>query len=477
MIIFNGNELTSFDPYNYPGIDGRKKQDLIENNKQFHTKLLTNLKCEYFQPLFKKYNKQWHDMAIKVKLPPEIPCQENNHDCGVFLLMFAKCVLMNLDFDFDTTDMIRIRDQIRDEIISSNTLPYISHQTSRKRKESEDNHLIKKKIKKSVSEQCPQRRIINPDLETCWLNSCLQLVLTALDSEEIISETGSILWLNLIWLQGKDASVPLDPSDVKQAIIFTERERISKRNIAPSRALFDLGNLPGFNNEEFHVRRIGQQDCKDFFYCIDVNRDDWPDVFDLFSVKTLSETECCTCGHISRQEVSADERTLISLSCPTSESNMKEFLEDQVNGFEDVEDWRDENGCGKLGIGRRRTRIMNIDETDYIIFMLDRLQVLDDQLHIVNTKVNVHPEEEVDIIDKDKKVGKFLPIAIIHHSGSIIGQTTRGHYQADVRNKETGCWFRTSDNDPPKKLNANGLTKKGYIYLYKKILQGNNGND
>ena len=89
LIIFDGNELTSFDPYNYPGIDGRKKQDLLENNKLFHTKLLTNLKFDYFQPLFKKYNKQWHDITIRVKLPPEIPCQENNHDCGVFLLMFA----------------------------------------------------------------------------------------------------------------------------------------------------------------------------------------------------------------------------------------------------------------------------------------------------------------------------------------------------------------------------------------------------
>ena len=41
-----------------------------------------------------------------------------------------------------------------------------------------------------------------------------------------------------------------------------------------------------------------------------------------------------------------------------------------------------------------------------------------------------------------------------------------------VKNKETGIWFRTSDNDQPKKLNASGLTKKGYIYLYKKIVQG-----
>ena len=73
---------------------------------------------------------------------------------------------------------------------------------------------------------------------------------------------------------------------------------------------------------------------------------------------------------------------------------MKDFLEDEMNGFQEVEDWRDEHGCGKLGIGRKRTKIMNIYETDYIIFMLDRLQAFDGQLHIVNTKVNVHPEED-----------------------------------------------------------------------------------
>ena len=118
-------------------------------------------------------------MVIRVKLPPEIPCQENNHDCGVFLLMFAKCVLMNQDFDFDTRDMIYIRDQIREDITNDNTSPDIPQGTSSKRKESGDNHFTKKK--KSNSSQCPQRRIINPDLETCWLNSCLQLVLNALD--------------------------------------------------------------------------------------------------------------------------------------------------------------------------------------------------------------------------------------------------------------------------------------------------------
>merc|ERR1712115_434848 len=136
--------------------------------------------------------------------------------------MFAKCTLMNLDFDFDTTDMIHIRDQIRGEITTGNTLPDISHGNSRKRKESGTDHLTRKKVKNSNSMQCPQRRIINPDAETCWLNSCLQLVLTALDFKETISETGSIMWQNLIQLQIIDTTLPLDPSGVKRAMLLTE---------------------------------------------------------------------------------------------------------------------------------------------------------------------------------------------------------------------------------------------------------------
>ena len=45
-----------------------------------------------------------------------------------------------------------------------------------------------------------------------------------------------------------------------------------------------------------------------------------------------------------------------------------------------------------------------------------------------------------------------------------IGETTL----ADVKNKDTQKWFRTSDSDPPKDLTQSGLTKNGYIFLYKK---------
>merc|ERR1711867_42284 len=100
-----------------------------------------------------------------------------------------------------------------------------------------------------------------------------------------------------------------------------------------------------------------------------------------------------------------------------------------------------------------------------------------DQLHIMNTKVHVNPDEEVNLIDVGGKIGKFLPLAIIYHSGGVLEQTTYGHYQADVINKVTRTWFRTSDNDQPKELNASGLTKKGYIFLYKKVPEMDEDNE
>ena len=113
--------------------------------------------------------------------------------------------------------------------------------------------------KKKLYGENKQRKTMNPDSQTCWLNSCLQLVLTAMDHLENIAEFGSDLWSQLIWLQGKDPSVVLDPTDIKNVIITTERQRLIKGNLPPSNMLFDLGNLPLMYGEEHSsVNRIGQ---------------------------------------------------------------------------------------------------------------------------------------------------------------------------------------------------------------------------
>ena len=74
------------------------------------------------------------------------------------------------------------------------------------------------------------RRIRNPDMATCWLNSCLQLVLTALDYDEpsamiLNSELGK----ELLMLQSNSKSKILDPTTLKDIIVTAEDIRVATR--------------------------------------------------------------------------------------------------------------------------------------------------------------------------------------------------------------------------------------------------------
>ena len=108
LVTFDGSILTSYDPYSYPGCSKRKKKELLKENLSFHKTLLMNLRNDYFKPLFNHYHKEYNEPSIHVKLPPEIPSQDNSHDCGPFLLYFAKYIMMKKDFDFGTNDMVSI---------------------------------------------------------------------------------------------------------------------------------------------------------------------------------------------------------------------------------------------------------------------------------------------------------------------------------------------------------------------------------
>ena len=90
LIEYNGKELVSFDPYNYPESSGLKKRQMIEENRKFHQPILMDLKDHYFKPLFSKYGKKWIDLLTHVRLPPNIPAQNNDFDCGVFFTSVCK---------------------------------------------------------------------------------------------------------------------------------------------------------------------------------------------------------------------------------------------------------------------------------------------------------------------------------------------------------------------------------------------------
>ena len=111
-----GNELVVYDPFNYPQCSKEDRQKLLDRNKKAHLNALSELERLYFKPLFALRNKQLAPLSLKVKVPPEIPAQNNSWDCGVFLTTFVKYLLLNRKFDFKTEDMIDIRESMKIEL-------------------------------------------------------------------------------------------------------------------------------------------------------------------------------------------------------------------------------------------------------------------------------------------------------------------------------------------------------------------------
>ena len=250
-----------------------------------------------------------------------------------------------------------------------------------------------------------------------------------------------------------------------------ERERILTGNIAPVNRLFDLGSAEVFHENNLlldptGMPKFGQQDCKDFFICISENRKHWPKVFGLFTVELESFTTCTNCGNVSSQNNGSVRSTFITLECPNENISMSELIENKLNSFETMEGWKDEDGCQQKALGRNSTRIKDITRTNNLIIIVNRLIEVDGNLEIINKKVPLGGNILLEDLEENSRL--FTPIAVIHHRGGIYGNTTRGHYQADVFNSASNQWMRTSDDEEPIMISKEEITEEGYIFLYKK---------
>ena len=288
-----------------------------------------------------------------------------------------------------------------------------------------------------------------------------------MDFEEAISQNESELWQKLIALKRATSSNPLDPADIKRCLIMTEKNRSESSNILPENQLFSVGNLSLQNLKQM---KIGQQDAKEFFMCLDENQQQWIDVFNIFKLGVLSETECSHCGNVSRQENCYNLTSYIRLDCPQEDTTLRAYFEMKMNGFELRQNWRDENGCNKVTTGRYRSKIADIRDTKYLVFVVERLMKVDNQLLIRDTKIKAEVNECISIEDSKGRNAIFTLLCITHHTGHIIDSSdTHGHYCADVKNFNNSKWYRTSDSNQPLDVTNSGLTNNGYIFLFKKI--------
>ena len=330
---------------------------------------------------------------------------------------------------------------------------------------------IKRKIDNDVNVAPKKKRnqfrsFRNPDMESCWLNCCMQLMLCAFDHmSNQDAEDKSDFW-KVLWNMKEVENCSLNPMPVRDILIQRERQRIVEESVVPQNRLFhfagthttDMISLQSISESS----RIGQQDCKDFFLSLWENRHYWPDVCSLFNISLLKFTTCLSCGQDSIPN--SHSEPFLFLDCPQEDMNMNEFVNLQLNEPTLV-DWKDEDGCGKKTTGNRFQRLRNLDNQEFIILIVQRLnQDQGGPLTINNTGLQVTPT--IDLKKTENNFVQFEPIAVIHHDGYVFGNDTRGHYMADILDKSTNQWMRTSDDAEPEVIES--VSRQGYIFLYRR---------
>ena len=231
-----------------------------------------------------------------------------------------------------------------------------------------------------------RRRFRNPDMSTCWLNSCLQLVLSGFDhspEKNFESELG----LLIDELVNRESREGIDPTDIKNIVIFAEDMRIARRKSEVIHEIQDKKQLSKAldNIDQMYLNlKNGQQCVRDFFICLNENMENWMDVYKIFNFTTINLSTCKACGHQSESEQC---QIYLEIDVPPNNFNLSEYVEQTLNDGEVVE-YHCEDGCKRRYQADKRTVLKSIKETQFIIVMLRRMIISEYGLEIVPNNIN-----------------------------------------------------------------------------------------
>ena len=216
------------------------------------------------------------------------------------------------------------------------------------------------------------RQFENPDQSTCWLNSCLQLVLVAMDYEKEMVATlfSSELGLELLCLSNSKGS--LNPFTVKNILVSTENKRISTELSELGQQIVDKNYLNRRANQINNIRLnldSGYQCVRDFFICLNENVVAWPDVFSLFSFTLKYTTECSACIGYSEYETT---QVFFEIDVPPNGAKLKDYVENHLNEEYNLQSVCEDH-CKKVTEKIKRITLSAEDyEAKYVVIVLSR---------------------------------------------------------------------------------------------------------
>ena len=208
-------------------------------------------------------------------------------------------------------------------------------------------------------------------MATCWLNSCLQLMLTAMDYCVSTSSLTSELGNELLRLHSSQPGISLDPSIIKNIIVTAEDTRIATRLSELATEAIDQSQLRNRISaiEEMRLNLISGQQCvRDFFLCINENVLCWPDVYSCFGFKITHSTKCCSCNNVNQSETT---QIYVEIPIPPYNSSLNDYFEEYFN-TSSLEGLNCDNDCQSFVQVEKRSQLSSCGDTNFFIVILTR---------------------------------------------------------------------------------------------------------
>ena len=222
------------------------------------------------------------------------------------------------------------------------------------------------------------RRFNNEDLATCWLNSCLQLILLCLDYSGQNIVFHSELGKELEYLKSIENGMALDPTNVKNILVTTEDTRIALR----LSELSDDDDQEPILKSRLNLLR-GQQCARDFFVCLKQNEENWSDVCSLLNFELTSSTTCGYCKNISQ---SSDDFLFQEVPAPLDGSDLVLLLRNAFCDGTQVEYHCAQ--CHQHSMSINRVNITDMSQTQFITLLVKRVFEEDNSYEFIHNEFN-----------------------------------------------------------------------------------------
>ena len=336
-----------------------------------HQQILQIVDKGYISKLFRSFSKSppilTHTVIASSKSIP-------SKDVWIYLLTIAKYHALGKSVPEDL-DLERDRSVLKRELRAKTIFKQLNPIPKR---ESEKNANTDSPPSKRTKLCTTPRSFKNLDAESCWINSCLQALLTSLDHCRDVSSLRSPLGDILLWLKDSVKRECLDPSIVKELIYAQEKQRIVTNKVSPESRLFHFSNTISFGPDELEleIQPRGQQDSKDFFICLNENQNAWPDVYNLFKFSLSQYTKCSSCLQVSCQNASfTSQQMFLNLTPPIRNMKISEFISATLEKPNYVTNWKHEDGCGQVTNGENHMQIVDASKMNFLIVIMERLMM------------------------------------------------------------------------------------------------------